>query len=73
MCTDWDTNITRDFKELNNMWTKNEEDTDIQGKMKTYSEALIDVGVNIGVQPLDPQQSKWFKQVYVNTPRRFKP
>ena len=55
------------------MWTKNEEDTDIQGKMKTYSEALIDVGVNIGVQPLDPQQSKWFKQVYVNTPRRFKP
>ena len=73
MCTDWDTNITRDFKELNNMWTENEADKDIQDKMKTYSEALIDVGVNIGVQPLDPQQSKWFKQVYVNAPRRFKP
>ena len=73
MCTDWDTNITRDFKELNSMWEKNEADTNIQEKMKTYSEALIDIGVNIGVQPLEPQQSKWFKQVYVNTPRRFKP
>ena len=72
MCTDWDTNITRDFKELNNMWSENEAHSNIQEQMKTYSEALIDVGVNIGVQPLEPQQSKWFKQVYVNTPRRFK-
>ena len=55
------------------MWDDNEAEINIQEKMKTYSEALIDVGVNIGVQPLDPQQSKWFKQVYVNTPRRFKP
>ena len=71
MCTDWDTNKTRDFAHLDELWNEVEQ-SNVEQLMKHYSESLIDVGVNIGMTPLEPQQSKWFKQVYVNSPRRFK-
>ena len=71
MCTDWDTNKTRDFTHLDELWNEVEQ-SNTEQLMKHYSESLIDVGVNIGMTPLEPQQSKWFKQVYVNSPRRFK-
>ena len=71
MCTDWDTNKTRDFELLDELWNEVEQ-SNAEQLMQQYSESLIDVGVNIGMTPLEPQQSKWFKQVYVNSPRRFK-
>lgn len=72
MCTDWNYYLTRDFKALNELWKENETHNDIDQLMKTYSESLISKGVNIGLDPLEPQQSKFFKQVYVNNTRRFK-
>ena len=72
MCTDWNYYLTRDFKALNELWKENETHNDIDQLMKTYSESLISKGINIGLDPLEPQQSKFFKQVYVNNTRRFK-
>jgi hypothetical protein len=72
MCTDWNYYLTRDFKALNELWKENETHNDINQLMKTYSESLISKGINIGLDPLEPQQSKFFKQVYVNNTRRFK-
>ncbi len=71
MCTDWDINKTRDFAHLDELWNEVQQ-SNAEQLMQQHSEALIDVGVNIGMTPLEPQQSKWFKQVYVNSPRRFK-
>jgi len=72
MCTDWNYHLNRDFKALNKLWKENEAHNDIDHLMRTYSESLISKGVNIGLDPLEPQQSKFFKQVYVNNTRRFK-
>jgi hypothetical protein len=72
LCTDWDVAQTRDFKALNKLWNQNNSEQDIHNLMKKYSEALITKGVNIGLEPLESQQSKFFKQVYVNNTRRFK-
>ena len=71
LCTDWDIAQTRDFDALNKLWAKTQQDNP-EVLIEKYSKALITKGVNIGLQPLEPQQSKFFKQVYINNPRRFK-
>ena len=73
MCTDWDYVNVRDFDYLNNMWETNysgiTEDKlpyEIMGLGETLKHEL---DIPIATDPLDPEQSVFFKSVYQNPTR----
>ena len=73
MCTDWDYVQVRDFKYLNSLWDS--EYSKITEEMLPYEimglgETLIDeLDIPISANPLDAQQSKFFKAVYQHPSR----
>jgi hypothetical protein len=73
MCTDWDYVQVRDFKYLNSLWDS--EYSKITEEMLPYEimglgETLIDeLDIPISANPLDSQQSKFFKAVYQHPSR----
>ena len=74
-CTGWDYANVRDFEWLNNFWEE-EVRSSIDSEHEVYDECerlgleiLKGTGVDISTKPLDAEQSKFFKQVYHNTPR----
>ena len=73
MCTDWDYINVRDFEYLNNLW--NNEYSKITEEMLPYEimglgETLKhDLDIPIATDPLDEEQSKFFKTVYQNPSR----
>ena len=73
MCTDWDYVNVRDFEYLNDIWKKNysgiTEDKlpyEIMGLGETLKHEL---DIPIATDPLDPEQSAFFKTVYQNPSR----
>tara|TARA_B110000503_G_scaffold99799_1_gene149283 strand:+ start:17569 stop:18489 length:921 start_codon:yes stop_codon:yes gene_type:complete len=71
MCTDWDFVNVRDFKYLNNMWNNMEvTEENLIDEIEALGETLKhELGLPIGVMPLDAGGSKFFKTVYKNTSR----
>tara|TARA_B110000977_G_C11064269_1_gene487179 strand:- start:2099 stop:2668 length:570 start_codon:yes stop_codon:yes gene_type:complete len=76
MCTDWDYVQVRNFKYLNNLW--NEEFVDLEGH-EIYNESIAygsklinELDIPIAVNPLDSNQSKFFKTVYQTPVRNLK-
>ena len=74
MCTDWDYVQVRDFKYLNKYWDKTVSvhinDDNLLESIQRLGNSLIDeLDIPIAVNPLDVQQSKFFKVVYKNTDR----
>ena len=73
MCSDWDYVNVRDFEYLNSMW--NETYSKITEEMLPYEimglgETLKhELGIPIATDPLDKDQSKFFKTVYQNPSR----
>jgi len=71
MCTDWDYVQVRDFEYLNDLWKasfESIEDTDLE--IEEYGIKLINkLDIPIAEQPLNAQQSKFFKTVYQNPTR----
>lgn len=73
MCTDWDFVNVRDFKYLNNLWKT--EYSKITEDMLPYEiiglgETLMhELDIPISSNPLDAQQSKFFKTIYQNPMR----
>lgn len=74
-CTDWDYANVRDFEWLNNFWEE-EVCSSIDSEHEVYDECvrlgteiLKGTGVDISAAPFDSDQSKFFKQVYNNSPR----
>lgn len=76
MCSDWDYVNVRDFEYLNSMW--NETYSKITEEMLPYEimglgETLKhELGIPIATDPLDEDQSKFFKLVYQNPSRNPK-
>ena len=73
MCTNWDYVNVRDFKYLNNLWeteyskiTEENLRYEIMGLGETLKQEL---GIPIATDPLDEEQSKFFKTVYQNPSR----
>ena len=74
MCTDWDYVQVRDFKYLNKYWDETVNvhinDDNLLESIQGLGTSLIDeLDIPIAVNPLDVQQSKFFKVVYKNTDR----
>ena len=74
MCTDWDYVQVRDFKYLNKYWDETVNvhihDGNLLESIQGLGTSLIDeLDIPIAVNPLDVQQSKFFKVVYKNTDR----
>jgi len=69
MCTDWNHAEIRDFKWLNDYWSKNVEGiNDINNEIKELGDKLREsLGIEIG--ELDAESSHFFKSIYRNTPR----
>jgi hypothetical protein len=74
MCTEWDYVQVRDFEYLNSLWK--DEFVDFEGH-EVYDEAcrytnllVQELNVPIG-DPLNPEQSKFFKTVYQNPSRKL--
>lgn len=73
MCTDWDFVNVRDFEYLNKLWT--EEYSKITEDMLPYeimglgASLINDIDLPIAENPLDVQQSKFFKTIYQNPMR----
>jgi len=69
-CTDWDYANVRDFEWLNNFWESNVKDLNPEEETERLGfEILKGTGVDMSTNPLDGEQSKFFKAVYQNTPR----
>ena len=70
-CTDWDYTNVRDFEYLTEYWNENhtgEMTSEVEQKFKKYGDALQqELGLEIA--NLDSDGSKFFKRVYLNTPR----
>jgi len=73
MCTDWDYVNVRDFEYLNDMW---EQEVKLIKPMYLHDEVsdlgeklMQELRVPIAVDPLDSNQSKFFKLVYQNPSR----
>jgi hypothetical protein len=73
MCTDWDYVQVRDFEYLNDIWKKNYSEIaedklpyEIMGLGETLKHEL---DIPIATDPLDPEQSAFFKIVYQNPSR----
>jgi hypothetical protein len=71
MCTDWDYVQVRDFKYLNDLWKVSFESIeDVDFEIEEYGIKLInELDIPISEQPLDAQQSKFFKSVYQHPSR----
>ena len=74
MCTDWDYLQVRDFKYLNEYWDKTVSvhihDGNLLESIQRLGTSLIDeLDIPISVNPLDAQQSKFFKAVYEHPAR----
>ena len=71
MCTDWDYVQVRDFEYLNDLWKVSFESIeDVDVEIKEYGIKLInELDIPIAEQPLDAQQSKFFKAVYQHPSR----
>lgn len=71
MCTDWDYVQVRDFEYLNELWiTSFRSIDDVNFKIEEYGIKLInELNIPIAEQPLDAQQSKFFKEVYQHPSR----
>ena len=74
MCTDWDYVQVRDFEYLNKYWDEtisvHINDDNLLESIQGLGTSLIDeLDIPIAVNPLDVQQSKFFKVVYKNTDR----
>ena len=71
MCTDWDYVQVRDFEYLNDLWKVSFESIeDIDYEIEEYGIKLInELDIPIAEQPLDAQQSKFFKSVYQHPSR----
>jgi hypothetical protein len=73
MCTDWDFVNVRDFEYLNKLWT--EEYSKITEDMLPYeimglgASLINDIDLPIAENPLDVQQSEFFKTIYQNPMR----
>lgn len=75
MCTDWDFVNVRDFEWLNNYW--NEKGDLVEEDIEHYTEELGDklieeLDLPIAAEPLNGNQSLFFKTVYVNPARNPK-
>ena len=75
MCTDWDFVNVRDFKWLNNYWDEKgdlvEEDIDHYSEELGYK-LIEELDLPISAEPLNGNQSRFFKTVYVNPARNPK-
>jgi len=74
MCTDWDYVQVRDFKYLNKYWDKTVSvhinDDNLLESIQRLGNSLIDeLDIPIAVNPLDAQQSEFFKAIYQNPSR----
>ena len=73
MCTDWDYVQVRDFKYLNSLWEEVEPRVSMEGlqdSIEDLGNRLIDeLEIPIAENPLDAQQSNFFKTVYQNPSR----
>jgi len=73
MCTDWDYVQVRDFKYLNSLWEEVEPRVSMEGlqdSIEDLGNRLIDeLEIPIAGNPLDAQQSNFFKTVYQNPSR----
>ena len=74
MCTDWDYIQVRDFEYLNKYWDKTVSvhinDDNLLESIQRLGNSLIDeLEIPIAENPLDAQQSKFFKAVYQNPSR----
>jgi len=70
-CTDWDHNQVRDFDYLTEYWKENYIDLDkesINSKLLTIGNKLKS-RLGLEIAGIDNDASKFFKQVYVNSPR----
>ena len=69
-CTPWDYANVRDFEWLNNFWETEVKDVDpLETSTHLGFEILKGTGVDISTNPLDAEQSKFFKSVYQNSAR----
>ena len=81
-CTDWNIVQTREFDFYNRYWRnvlalkddKNPFDLDrCKNEILELGQKIIDKQeIELSVDPLSPEQSKFFKEVYLNTPRIWK-
>ena len=73
MCTDWDYVQVRDFKYLNSLWDEVEPKVSMEGLQDSIEDLgdkiLAKLDIPIAAQPLDANQSKFFKSVYQNPSR----
>lgn len=71
-CTDWDYINVRDFKWLNNYWNDYEKTLSenlVKEEVERYGDTIRDqLGLPIS-EPLNKEQSKFFKMTYTNPPR----
>lgn len=79
-CTDWDIIKTREFAWHNKFWNMELNNEKGEFTLDKCKEQIIDLGnkikanndIELSVEPLTSEQSKFFKQVYLNTPRIWK-
>jgi hypothetical protein len=73
-CTDWDYANVRDFKYLTDHWKQHHEGGDIDAKIEQLDMIGYDLRSQCGIDiaELDVNGSKFFKQVYENSPRILK-
>ena len=73
MCSKWDYVQVRDFTYLNKLWDEDYssmDDVDCNKRLVETGQALItDMELPIAPEPLDKEQSKFFKTVYLNPAR----
>jgi hypothetical protein len=72
MCTDWDYVNVRDFEYLNNYWKEKGDlvEEDIEYYTQELGDKLInELDIPIAADPLDANQSMFFKSVYQNPAR----
>jgi hypothetical protein len=73
MCTDWDFVNVRDFEYLNDYWQKTTEtinEENLMEEIHKLGRLLKDhLDIPIPIEPLDVEQSKFFKTVYQNPAR----
>jgi hypothetical protein len=77
MCTDWDHVQVRDFTWLNEYWNKtisvHINDDNLLDSINRLGASLIDeLEIPIAENPLDAQQSSFFKSIYVHNLRNVK-
>lgn len=77
MCTDWDHVQVRDFTWLNEYWNKTvsacvNDDNLLESINKLGTGLINELELPIAANPLDAQQSKFFKSIYVPNPRNVK-